>query len=113
MSSGSTLGARAHERGIIASLADAKMPAMRTTIRIDDDLYRAVKERAARSGRTVASVLEDAVRAGMDPPAASVRRPAYEVRASGAGGLLPGVDVGSNASVREALDADLPPDALR
>ena len=30
---------------------------MRTTIRIDDALYREVKERAARSGRTVAAVL--------------------------------------------------------
>ena len=37
---------------------------MRTTIRIDDELYRSVKEQAARSGRTVASVLEDAVRIG-------------------------------------------------
>ena len=39
---------------------------MRTTIRIDDDLYREVKERAARAGRTVAAVLEDAVRRGVD-----------------------------------------------
>ncbi|WP_250578262.1 ribbon-helix-helix protein, CopG family, partial [Mycobacterium tuberculosis] len=34
---------------------------MRTTIRIDDELYREVKAKAARSGRTVAAVLEDAV----------------------------------------------------
>ncbi|MGI9051956.1 MAG: ribbon-helix-helix protein, CopG family [Ilumatobacteraceae bacterium] len=84
---------------------------MRTTIRIDDDLYRTVKERAARSGRTVASVLEDAVRVGLDPPD-KVRRQPYRVRAAGRGGLRPGVDLSSNAAVGELLDEDLPIDAL-
>lgn len=85
---------------------------MRTTIRIDDDLYRAVKERAARSGRTVAAVLEDAVRVGLDPPG---RKAAgrYVIRPSGSGGLLPGVDLSSNAVVREALDHGDGVDALR
>jgi len=84
---------------------------VRTTIRIDDDLYRTVKERAARSGRTVASVLEDAVRVGLDPPD-KVRRKPYRVRAAGRGGLRPGVDLSSNAAVGELLDEDLPIDAL-
>jgi predicted transcriptional regulator len=44
------------------------MRMVRTTIRIDDDLCRMVKERAAQSGRTIAAVLEDAVRAGLEPP---------------------------------------------
>lgn len=85
---------------------------MRTTVRIDDDLYRAVKERAARSGRTVAAVLEDAVRVGMRPRQPS-DRPRYVVRASGTGGLRPGVDLASNASVQEALDEGVSLDALR
>jgi plasmid stability protein len=57
---------------------------MRTTIRIDDELYREVKARAARSGRTVAAVLEDAVRRGLAP---SERRAGgrYRVRATGKG----------------------------
>jgi hypothetical protein len=37
---------------------------VRTTIRIDDDLYRQVKAKTARRVRTVAAVLDDAVRAG-------------------------------------------------
>lgn len=87
---------------------------MRTTIRIDDDLYRAVKERAARSGRTIAAVLEDAVRAGLRP-AADDRPPTkrYRVRTMGSGGLVEGVDLSSNAALRETLDADVPLDALR
>lgn len=87
--------------------------AMRTTIRIDDDLYRAVKERAARSGRTVAAVLEDAVRAGLDPPGPISEPGAYSVPAEGSGGPLPGIDLSSNAAVREALDGGVPLDALR
>ena len=85
---------------------------MRTTIRIDDDLYREVKARAARSGRTVAAVLEDAVRRGLTPtdptPAGS-----YAIRPTGRGGLRSGVDLSSNAALSEAMDEDAPLDALR
>lgn len=85
---------------------------MRTTIRIDDELYREVKARAARAGRTVASVLEDAVRAGLSlPKQRGVER--YVVRPSGSGGLRPGVDLASNRSVRDVLDEAVPLDALR
>ena len=85
---------------------------MRTTIRIDDELYRQVKAMAARSGRTVAAVLEDAVRRGLSP---SESRPAgrYVVRPMGRGGLRPGVDLSSNAAVAEALDEGASIDALR
>lgn len=44
---------------------------MRTTIRISDDLYRDVKALAARSGRTIAAVLEDAVRRDWIPVTAT------------------------------------------
>ena len=85
---------------------------MRTTIRIDDELYREVKARAARSGRTVAAVLEDAVRRGLAP---SERRPGgrYSVQATGAGGLQPGVDLSSNATIAEAMNEGTSADALR
>ena len=85
---------------------------MRTTIRIDDELYREVKATAARSGRTVAAVLEDAVRRGLHPsqPRAGQR---YAVPASGRGGVKPGVDLAVNASIAEAHDDGAGPDALR
>lgn len=85
---------------------------MRTTIRIDDDLYREVKARAARSGRTVAAVLEDAVRRGLTPSVPRRANP-YAVRPIGKGGLRPGVDLSSNATVAEAMDEGIPLDALR
>jgi plasmid stability protein len=85
---------------------------MRTTIRIDDDLYREVKARAARSGRTMAAVLEDAVRRGLTPAKAPARK-SYTVLPTGNGGLRSGVDLGSNAALAEAMDEDVALDALR
>jgi plasmid stability protein len=85
---------------------------MRTTIRIDDELYREVKTQAARSGRTVAAVLEDAVRRGLNPSEARAGR-RYTVRATGKGGLRPGVDLSSNAAVAEAFDEGATVDAVR
>lgn len=85
---------------------------MRTTIRIDDELYRAVKQQAARSGRTVGELIEDAVRRsfqqGESPSVEAPRLPTY-----GSGGLLPGVELTSNAALREAMDADAAVDARR
>ena len=68
------------------------MLTVRTTVRLDDDLYRDVKARAAREGRTVASVLEDAVRVGMRRPADAEATPFVNVP-FGRGGLMPGVDL--------------------
>jgi plasmid stability protein len=85
---------------------------VRTTIRIDDQLYLEVKTRAARTGRTVAAVLEDAVRRGLN---LSERRSGdlYAVRTTGRGGVRPGVNLSSNAAVAEAMDEDTSIDALR
>jgi plasmid stability protein len=91
---------------------DAKMLAVRTTVRLDDDLYREVKARAAREGRTVASVLEDAVRVGMRRPTDAEAKPFVPVT-FGSGGLMPGVDLSSNASLSDFLDADTPLEKLR
>ena len=85
---------------------------MRTTVRIDDDLYREVKAKAARSGRTVAAVLEDAVRRGLSPTGRTAGA-SYTVRPTGGGGLRAGVDLASNAALAEAMDEDVAFDALR
>jgi plasmid stability protein len=85
---------------------------VRTTIRIDDELYREVKQKAARSGRTVAAVLEDAVRRGLNPSEhRAVGR--YTIRPTGSGGVRPGVDLSSNAAVAEAIDESASVDAVR
>ncbi len=86
---------------------------MRTTIRIDDELYRSVKEHAARTGRTIGDVIEDALRRAFaddehDDPAELPHLPTF-----GGSGTLPGVDVTSNVALREVMDHDVPVDALR
>lgn len=68
---------------------------------------------AAKSGRTVAAVLEDAVRRGLDAGRQGGERKRYTVTPSGRGGLQPGVDLSSNAAIAEALDKDVSFDALR
>ena len=85
---------------------------MRTTIRIDDELYREVKAKAARSGRTVAAVLEDAVRRGLNPTEEPTRR-LYAVKPTGRGGLRSGVDLSSNAALAEVMDEGASVDDLR
>ena len=84
---------------------------MRTTIRIDDELHRTVRERALRSGRTVGEIIEDALRQAMhrDTTGPSVT-PLPTVKGSG---LLPGIDVSDNAALRSAMDEDAGLHALR
>jgi predicted DNA-binding protein len=85
---------------------------VRTTIRIDDELYRKVKAMAARSGRTVTAVLEDAIRRGLVPSEQLAAR-RYAVRPMGSGGLRPGLDLSSNVAIAEAMEQGAPVDALR
>lgn len=85
---------------------------VRTTIRIDDALYRVVKAKAAQSGRTVAAVLEDAVRRGLDAPVDKAHK-RYAVRPLGRRGVRANVDLSSNAAVTEILDHGEDIDALR
>lgn len=79
------------------------MPAMRTTVRIDDHLFRQLKERAARSGRTIASIIEDALRESFHRSEVRMERvkplPVY-----GSQGLMPGVDLDSNAALLEVME---------
>ncbi len=84
---------------------------MRTTIRIDDALYRRVKSRAATTGRSVSDVIEDAVRAALRPRSreeATVPLPVY-----GGSGVLPGVDLASNAALLERMEDETDLRAVR
>lgn len=86
---------------------------MRTTITIDADLLAEAKALAARSHRTVSSVLEDALRdllaRGTDPrDQDAIRLPAY-----GRGGLRPGVDLSDKDQVAELLGDNRLPGGVR
>lgn len=84
---------------------------MRTTIRIDEQLYRRVKAFAGASGRTVSEVIEDAVREALRPR--SPDREATALPVFGGSGVLPGVDLADNAALLDAMDDGTPLVALR
>jgi hypothetical protein len=67
---------------------------MRTTLVIDDDLYREIKSMAALQGETVTSQLEPAARKPSLP------------RSYGTGGEAVGVDLTDNKSLRAILELD-------
>jgi len=84
---------------------------MRTTIRMDPDLLRRLKELAVRRGTTLTRVIEDAARqllAGRQGPAAvkeRIRLPTYAGR-----GLHPGVDLDDSAALLDLMDRRDAPD---
>jgi hypothetical protein len=85
---------------------------MRTTIRIDDALYRSVRLRAAETGRTIGGVIEDALRSALAQPPS---RPAElePLPVFGGSGVMPGVDLADNRRLADLLDDDMPLVALR
>lgn len=85
---------------------------MRTTIRIDDDLYRRAKATAARRGQTVGELIEDAVRIALRP-ARSRSAEVPELPVFGGSGVVPGVDLADPRSLRETMDEGVGIDALR
>lgn len=84
---------------------------MRTTIRIDDEVYRRVKQIAERSDRTIGQVIEDAIQLAFRPTRSDA--PIEALPAFGGSGVIPGVDLTSNRSVAEAMDEDVSLDAMR
>lgn len=65
---------------------------MRTTLDIDDMLHRRAKELAARTGRSLTAVIEEALREAL---ARETRRPGAAFTTAGipGKGLKPGVDI--------------------
>ncbi len=86
---------------------------MRTTIHIDDALYRRAKELAARSGRTVGQVIEDALRESLQTRGNAARQELTELPVFGGSSTLPGVDIADNAALLDLLDEGEPLDELR
>ncbi len=79
---------------------------MRTTIRLDDDLLKAAKRLAIETGRTLTSVIEDALRQSLSRRHPSTdRTPAKLPVARGGGVLQPGVDLDDSAALVELMES--------
>jgi hypothetical protein len=80
---------------------------MRTTIRIDERLLADAKARAARSGKTLNAVIEDALRESLmrrNTPS----RERLELPTFPGGQLIPGVDLDDSAALLDLMEGTEP-----
>ena len=78
---------------------------MRTTIRIDEQLLKEAKQMALRSGKSLTSIIEDALRESLSRQRGSgQRKPAHLITFSGQG-LLPGVDLDDSAALLDVMES--------
>jgi len=77
---------------------------MRTTIRLDDDLLREARKLAARSGRTLTAVIEDALRESLARRKKARDPEPVRLIHSGVGGLQPGVDLDHTAELLDVME---------
>ncbi len=70
-----------------------------------------MKQVADRTDRTIGQVIEDAIQVAFRPRRNEA--PIADLPVFGGSGVMPGVDLTSNRSIAEAMDEDVPLDALR
>ncbi len=77
---------------------------MRTTIRLDDNLLAAAKERAAKTGRTLTALFEDALRAFLAREPQPRGQGAVKLPTFDGGGPRPGVDLDNAADLLDLME---------
>jgi predicted transcriptional regulator len=77
---------------------------MRTTIRLDDDLLVEIKQLAARTDRTLTSVIEDALREMLARQKGTKDRLPVKLTTVSGGGLQPGVDLDDSAALLSLME---------
>jgi hypothetical protein len=78
---------------------------MRTTINLDDALLAEAKQVAARTGRSLAAVVEDALRESLRRRHQTAGQ-AVELPTFGEGGVQPGVDLDDSAALLDLMERD-------
>ena len=77
---------------------------MRTTVRINDDILKRAKKRAAKEGRTLTSLIEEGL-AVILSESKTVRPRRVKLPVSSAtGGVLPGVDLNRSCELEEVMN---------
>lgn len=77
---------------------------MRTTINLDDELLKRAKSAAAGSGKTLTSLVEDALRESLARRESVGKRERVVLRTFKGNGVLPGVDLYDSASLLDLMD---------
>lgn len=79
---------------------------MRTTIRLEDDLIREAKIRAAEQGITLTQLIDESLRERLSTQAQPRKRGPFRLRSYGEGGIRQGVNLEDNRAVRDLMDED-------
>jgi hypothetical protein len=76
---------------------------VRTTVRLNDDLLAAAKQRAAAQHTTLTALIEDSLKRTLAVrPATGAKR--FTIRRAGDAELQPGVDLNDSAALRDLMD---------
>ncbi|HUR78267.1 MAG TPA: hypothetical protein VMZ22_09995 [Acidimicrobiales bacterium] len=75
---------------------------MRTTLSIDDSLLKKAKREAARTGKPLGAIVDDALRVLFAGGAS--RRPPVRLETDGGSGVQPGVDLEDKDALADLLD---------
>jgi hypothetical protein len=76
---------------------------MRTTLTLEKDLARALREEARRTGRPLKRIVNETLRAGLAARKAPAMR-RYRLTPVSLGGVIPGVDINKALRLAEALE---------
>jgi len=79
---------------------------MRTTVRLDDELLAEAKRYAARTGRTLTSLIDEGLREVLARGERRVPAKRVELLTGGEGGLRPGIRSDSFSEVLDQLDCE-------
>jgi len=81
---------------------------MRTTLTIDDELARRLKQRAQDTDRSFKDVVNEALKLGLEQSASSPAHRPYRIKSAALGQAVPGVDLEKALQLAGALeDAEL------
>jgi len=77
---------------------------MRTTVKIDDQLLAEAKIQAAKSGRTLDAIIEDALRGALSQRQRGDNRRTVDLPTFSGSRLLPVVDLDDSAALLERME---------
>ncbi len=77
---------------------------MRTTIRLDDHLLAEAKQLAARTGRTLTTVIEEALREVLSRSKQKPKAEPVQLIRVNLGGLRPGVNLDNSAELLDLME---------
>lgn len=77
---------------------------MRTSIVVEDGLFRAAKEAAAQTGRTFTSLVDEGLRRVLAARESRIAEPLDDLPTHRGAGVREGVDLTNNAAVADVMD---------